>query len=194
MEIQVATNENFRAHQGFDIVPWKGDLSNPAHARSFRVARSMTVNEVITLVAKEVGLDPDFCRPWLMAGRQNHTVRPDQPLKSLDVTIEESAARSGAKVVPFRIWLESTEEKDEEGKPLWRDVHLDRDGLPSNKPVLLFLKYFDVDAQTLLGVTHFYALWQDKITDLIPTVLKIMGWPEETQLKFYEVRLRPRLL
>ena len=190
MEIQIATNENFRAHQGFDIVPWKGDPSNPAYPRSFRVARSMTVSEVISLAAREMGLNPDFCRPWLMAGRQNHTVRPDQPLEALDVTIEEAAARSGAKMLPFRIWLESTEEKDEEGNPIWRDLHLDRDGLPSNKPVLLFLKYFDVDAQTLLGVTHFYAQWQDKVVDIIPTVLKIMDLSEETQLRFYEVHQR----
>lgn len=189
MEIQVATDHNFRAHQGFDIVPWKGDPTSPAYPKPFRVARSMTVSEVISLVAREVGLDPEYCRPWLMAGRQNHTVRPDQPLRYLEVTIEECAARSGAKIPPFRIWLEDTEEKDEEGKPIWEDVHLARDGLPSNKPILLFLKYFDVNAQTLLGVTHFFAPWQDKVTDLTPKVLKIMGWPEDTQLKFFEVRV-----
>ena len=187
MEVHVATNENFRAHQGFDVIPWKGNPVGPACPRSFRIARTITIGELVVLVAKELNLDPEFCRAWMMASRQNHTLRPDQPLEPLDLTIEEASSRSGAKAPPFRIWLEQTDEKDEDGRAVWKDVRFGRQGLPSNKPILLFLKYFDVEAQTLLGVTHFYAYLQDKVSELPKNILKILGFPAETPLKLFEV-------
>jgi ubiquitin carboxyl-terminal hydrolase 7 len=45
MEVAVASDENFRAYQGFDIVPWKGDSEAAANPRIFRVLRTTTMAE-----------------------------------------------------------------------------------------------------------------------------------------------------
>ena len=187
MDIQVATEENFRAHQGFDIIPWKSDMGTPAHPKSIRFLRAMTVGDFLSFVAGELGLDPQACRPWVMVSRQNGTVRPDQPILFNDMSLEDASNKYGTKTVPFRIWLEQTDERDEAGKPVWKDAHVDLHGVVNNRTVLLFLKHFDTDAQTLLGVSHFYAPWYEKVADLSPIILQIMGWAPGTPFKLFEV-------
>lgn len=188
MEMQVASEANLRAHQGFDVVPWKSDVNSPAHPKSYRVLRSATVGEFTELVAEDLDVQPELCRPWAMVNRQNGTVRPDQPILFPNMAVEEAAVKYGTKTAPFRIWIEQTSETDEEGKPVWGDAQVGLHGQANNRPILLFLKHFDTEAQTLLGVRHFYAAWHDKIVDISPTILKIMGWPAGTPFKLYEVR------
>lgn len=187
MEVQVATNDNFKAHQGFDVAAWKSDHTSPATPKAYRVLRSMTINDLLSLLAHELKVDPELCRPWLMVGRQNGTVRPDQPIEGLDLTCEEVTLKSGSKVPPLRLWLEQTTERDEAGSVIWNDVHLERNATTSNKPILLLLKHFNPDEQSLCGVTHFYASWQDKVADLYNPIVQLLGWPSGTSIKLYEV-------
>jgi ubiquitin carboxyl-terminal hydrolase 7 len=187
MEVNVATDDNFKAYQGFDIVPWgKEIVSDETRPKSFRVQKSMLVEEFVTHVADDMGLDVKLCRPWAMVNRQNGTVRPDRPLSEPDMTIEEAANRYGTKSANFRVWMEITSEKDKDGKAVFGDAHSDN---PANRPIVLFLKHFDVEKQTLYGMGHFYASQQDKAVDIAPHVLKLMGWPSGTNFKMFEVSL-----
>jgi ubiquitin carboxyl-terminal hydrolase 7 len=186
MEVAVASDENFRAYQGFDIVPWKGDSETAATPRNYRVLRTTTMAEFTKILAKDIGVEADMLRPWSMVNRQNGTVRPDTAIEFPDMTVEEASSKHGTKQNQFKLWVEKTEKRDENGAPLFGDKVLDLKGQQNNKPLMIFLKHFDVKTQTLLGVGTFYAAFQDKVSDLSPTITDLMGWPAGTQIKLSE--------
>jgi ubiquitin carboxyl-terminal hydrolase 7 len=195
--VQVATDENFRAHQGFDIVPVKSEKSkesSPAHPKYFRTLRLSTVRKFTEMVAKDMGLDPDTVRFWTMVNRQNATCRPDQPLIFPDMTMDDACSKFGnVKNVVFKLWLELAVDKDENGKPIWGDALVDTSGTLNNKPILLFVKHFDVEQQSLFGIGHFYAGWQDKVAELSPHIIELMGWEAGVGFKLFEEIRHTRL-
>ncbi|KIW07364.1 uncharacterized protein PV09_02210 [Verruconis gallopava] len=187
MEVYVATDANFKAHQGFDIVPWRADaaVNEAARPKSKRVLRAKQVADFVEEWAVEQGLDPRMCRPWAMVNRQNGTVRPDRVILEPDITIEQASNTYGTKSPAFKIWMEIATETDKDGKPLYLDAAVDQSN-PQNRAIVLFLKYFDVETQSLLGIGHFYAGQQDRAADLAPCVLKMLGWPAGTAFKMFE--------
>ncbi|KAF2626733.1 cysteine proteinase [Macroventuria anomochaeta] len=185
MDIAVASEENFKAYQGFDIVPWKGDSETAAHPKVHRVRRSMTMAQFNTLVGQDLGIDGDMLRPWSMVNRQNGTIRPDTPLEFPDMTVEEASAKHGTKQSVFRLWMEKAAQRDADGAPMFGEKLLELKGV-SDKPIMLFLKHFDANTQSLFGITTFYAGYQDRVSDLCPTISNNLNWPSGTQMKLSE--------
>lgn len=146
-------------------------------------------------VAKDMGVDASHLRFWAMVNRQNKTIRVDAPIADPNVTVEEVHAR-GSKYQELRLWCEKTDQVSANGEPFWPTLPPVVNGnaaSPKNDLIVLFLKHFDVDNQTLTGVGHIYISREKKVDDLVPAILKKMGWPEKTltgekrQLKLYEV-------
>jgi ubiquitin carboxyl-terminal hydrolase 7 len=187
MEVFVATDANFKAHQGFDIVPWKADAADVESAlpKSKRVLKTKTVAGYVKEWAEEHNIDPRLCRPWAMVNRQNGTVRPDRAILEPEITIEGASNTYGTKSAMFKIWMELASELDKDDKPVFLDADIDQSN-PQNRAIVLFLKYFDTDNQTLCGVSHFYAGQQDRAADLAPHVLKLLNWPVGTAFKMFE--------
>jgi ubiquitin carboxyl-terminal hydrolase 7 len=183
MDIAVASEENFRAYQGFDIVPWKAETESPANPKVYRVLRTTTLAEFTKVVAEDLELKPDMIRPWAMVNRQNGTARPDVPIGLPDMTVEEASSKFGTKTSQFRMWIERAEGRDDDDTPLFGTEVKSSQG---NRPMMLFLKHFDVKTQSLLGVGNFYAASQDKVSDLGPQICKLMGWPSSTPFKLSE--------
>lgn len=185
-DVLVATNDNFQHYQGFDIVPFaRQELTDEkAYPKVYRVKKKDTLAELIELVAEELGVSPDFLRPWSMVGRQNGTIRPDTPIKVGDYTIEDIWGKFQHKSV-LRLWVEQAD-KDDTGIPVFRDTKVQIQN-PKEKVVLLFLKYFDVETQTLFGVGQFYAAQSDKVSDLAPHILKLLNWPAGQNYRIFEV-------
>lgn len=186
MDIQVASEANFKVYQGFDIVPWKVDSESPAHPKLYRVLRAMTMTEFCATVAEDIGIEPQMIRPWAMVNRQNGTVRPDVPISFPDMTVEEASSKFGTKTAQFKLWMEKAETYDEDGKPVFGDTLIDLKGQQNNRPLMLFLKHFDAKTQSLFGTGNFYAAYQDKVSDIGPQILKLMGWPAGTTFKLSE--------
>lgn len=131
----------------------------------------MTVFEFSRSLAESQNLPPEHIRLWVMVNRQNKTVRPDQPLKNLNMTIDEAYNKHGGKDKNFRLWLE-TAENLEDGKPVWPDM---QPQTSNSVPILVFMKYFDTEFQTLLGVGHTYIGKQSKVADMVPHIQRLMG-------------------
>jgi ubiquitin carboxyl-terminal hydrolase 7 len=186
MDVAVASDKTFKAYQGFDIVPWKGDAEEGANPKIYRALRTTTMADFAKTVAADLEVDPDMLRPWSMVNRQNGTVRPDTVLEFPDMTVEEAASKHGTKQSQFRLWIETAEQRDENGAPLFGDKLVDLKGQQSNRPLMIFLKHFDAKTQTLFGAGTFYAALQDKVMDLSPSILKMLGWPAGTQIKLSE--------
>ena len=188
MQMGVVTDENFKAFQGFDLCAWEGvEPGSEAAPKTHRILRTSTIADFIKTVAAEKKLPAEQVRLWVMVNRQNKTTRPDQPIENSAMTIDEAFTKYGSRDKPFRFWLEVAKTV-EDGKPVWPDAPApDR----SNAPILIFLKYFDADAQSLKGVGHIYAKKHSKVGDMVPSILQLMGWsPGSTTaptLALYEV-------
>ncbi|KAJ5665218.1 Ubiquitin carboxyl-terminal hydrolase 21 [Penicillium maclennaniae] len=176
MNIGVLTEQTFQSHHGFDLT--SNDLSqeDPALPTPYRVLRTKKVREFAQEMAEERGLDARAIRFWVMVNRQNKTTRPDQVIKDQEMTVEEAYTKFGTKGNVFRVWMEVAPSVPEGDNPPW----------PDNDTILVFLKNFDVAAQTLTGVGPVYVRKNQKVSDLAPTILSRMKWPAGTEFLLFE--------
>lgn len=183
--------DNFQHHQGMDLVaiPPTEMTEDDARIETRRTKRKSTVAEFVADFARSENVEPQSLRPWCMVNRQNGTTRPDQPMTDGEMSIEEASVKFGHKGV-LRIWFERSVGQDKDGVPTFGDAEVDlhaRGARDGEKPMILFLKHFDVEKQTLYGVGHFYALPSEKVSDLSAQILKLLKWPPGTSYKIYEV-------
>lgn len=188
MNVVVASDVQFGAHQGLDIYPAPNQpyhANHPSSPKQYKMLRSMTLGSLIKTLAADYGVDEDLVRPWGLVGRQNGTLRPDSPLDSSEKTIEETA--NGLQIrVPLRIWIELAT-RNAEGEPDFYDVATLSNIKEPTQPILLFLKYFDVNGQSLRGQGHVFIGKHRRISELGPMILERMGWSSDVNLKLWEV-------
>ncbi|KAI9758437.1 MAG: hypothetical protein M4579_003067 [Chaenotheca gracillima] len=189
MTVNVISDETFKHFQGLDLAKWDPEgEDDPAGPRNYRVLRTMTIQQFTKLVANDLGQNEDSVRLWAMVNRQNHTVRPDQPISDQRATVEEAHTRNGTKSTNFRVWAEIGDTK--EGKPSWPEPP--PQGVSSSQ-ILLFMKCFDAESQTLKGAGHIYIGKHEKVSELAQPILELMGWPAGTALKLHE-EIKPSMI
>ena len=109
-------------------------------------------------------------------------------------TVEETFRHALAHGDPsLRVWAEVAEEVDAEGDAVWPTYQRQLTGGVVKKDlVLLFLKCFDPDVQILRGVGHVYISKDKKVEELVPLIMKKMGWgerlPPDKKILLWEVR------
>ena len=187
LPISVIDEENYKAYQGFDLTDWNANPEEPFAPKQYRTLRTSTIADLKQLLAEERKLVPEHCRLWVMVNRQNKTVRPDQPILETSDTIEAIYTRFGTKEKPFRLWLE-TAETIEDGKAVWPEYGASG---ASNAKILIFLKYFDVDAQSLMGMGHVYMHKHSKVAEIVPILTSLMGWSTRKKSVSSPVRSSP---
>ena len=187
MQLSVGTDKNFNAYQGFDIFPPQGQVGPEPSAfpKIYRLLKGTIMKDLNKMVANDLSIEEDLVRPWAMVGRQNNTIRPDVPMSLPNLTIEEACNKLQSKV-PFRMWFESTS-RNASGEPDWIDTQTLTNANASTKPILLFLKHFDAEKQTLTGQGHAYIGKHKRIAELGAIILERMGWEAGVTLKLYEV-------
>ena len=166
------TDDTFRAYEGLDLTDWQGDPDALATPQTYRVLRNSTVGDFIKSVATSLQLPGEQVRLWVMVNRQNKTIRPDQPLPDLNMTVIDAYTKFSGRDKPFRLWAETSLDV-EDGKVQWPNYNPSQALSP---PILIFLKYFNVDDQTLKGVGHIYMKKASKVADIIPAIQQLMGW------------------
>ncbi len=167
---------------------------DPAAARYYRYLRRNSVRDLCKTIGEDTGVDHRRLRLWAMVNRQNKTIRPDVPITDYIQTVEEAHQRmSGSKGADLRLWAEIAEDVDADGEPIWPATPGLQNGSPKTDLIVLFLKHFDVEKQSLNGAGHIYISREKKVEDLVPAILKKMSWAEKTpsgekvQLKLFEV-------
>lgn len=141
-----------------------------------------------------MGKDPKHIRLWIMVNRQNKTIRPDQPVSNYRLSVEETYTRAAAhRDQALRVWVEVAEEINADGEAVWPTYpELPNGVVVKNDLILLFLKWFDVETQSLKGIGHIYMSKERKVEDLVPVIMKKMGWgeklPSDEKIQLWEVR------
>lgn len=172
LTINVVTDDTFKAYQGFDLTDWDTNPNGSATPQTYRVLRNSTVGDFTKTVAESLKQSPDQVRLWVMVNRQNKTTRPDQPLPDFRMTVTEAYTKFSGRDKPFRLWAE-TSMLTEDGRAQWPNQNLSP-ALPP--PILIFLKYFNHDDQTLRGIGHIYMKKTSKVAEIVPAIHQLMGW------------------
>jgi ubiquitin carboxyl-terminal hydrolase 7 len=188
---KVITDDTYRAHGGTDLTAFDRIYSEdePAGPRFYRLLRKSTIKELAVRLGEDTNVDPKRIRLWAMVNRQNKTIRPDQPIVDVNTTVEDAHQRlGGSKSADLRLWAEIAEEVNSEGDAIWPATPGQPNGtVPKTDLIVLFLKWFDVESQSLTGAGHIYISREKKVEDLVPAILKKMGWTEKTLLRLFEV-------
>lgn len=194
MTAKVVTDQTFRNYGGTDMCRFDSNIDgDEAAPRQYRVRRAMPMEEFVNQVAEDIGQDPRKIRLWLMVNRQNKTIRPDQPIMDLRPTVEDVYSRSAAhRDTCLRVWAEVANVFDADDEPVWPSYQSPSSNAAKEDTILLLLKHFDIAEQTLRGVGHVYMTKDKKVEDMVPHILKTMGWGEklndDEKLLLWEVR------
>lgn len=182
INVKAITEETFKHHGGTDMTTFDPSADQePAAPRIYRILRTATMAEVVAIIAEDIGQDPRRVRLWVMVNRQNKTIRPDQPVMDLRPSVDETYSRAAAnRDQALRVWVEVAEEVNADGEAIWPTYQGQTNGvIVKNDLILLFLKWFDVQSQKLSGAGHVYISKEKKIEDLVPIIMKRMGWGEK---------------
>lgn len=182
MGVRAVLPSTFREHGGTDLGSFESNPEvDPSAPRYYRTLRSWTLQELVNRIAEDINEDPRKVRLWLMVNRQNKTIRPDTPMMDTRITVEESYTKAASHHNSLlRVWVEVAEEVTPEGDAIWPTYQGQSNGMVvKNDLILLFLKHFDAEAQTLHGVGHVYINKEKKVEELIPLICKRMGWGEK---------------
>ena len=98
-----------------------------------------------------------------------------------NIAIEDAANKFGSKGTEFRLWAEVTPQAE------GTSVTWARSNLIPGTHIVIFLKQFDLETQTLKGINHVYMKKNEKVADLWPLINDLMDWPQGTQARLYEV-------
>jgi ubiquitin carboxyl-terminal hydrolase 7 len=193
--VKVITQETFKHHSGTDLTAFDSNPETaPAAPRFYKERRITPTHQIVSKIADDIGVPAKQVRLWVMVNRQNKTIRPDTPVMDLRPSVEETFQRAAIQRDPsLRVWAEVAEEVNAEGEPVWPTYQGQLNGVVvKNDLILLFLKCFDAEAQTLRGIGHVYISKEKKVEELVPTILKKMGWgeklPSDEKILLWEVR------
>jgi len=165
---------------------------DPGAPQFYRMLRTATMQELVEKVAADLEKDPRHVRLWIMVNRQNKTIRPDQPVMDLRPTVEDTFSRAAAhRDQSLRVWAEVAEDIDADGEAVWPTYQGQSNGvIVKNDLILLFLKCFDAESQTLKGIGHTYISKEKKVEELLPVIMKKMGWEKlasDEKIQLWEV-------
>ncbi|KAK3359743.1 hypothetical protein B0T25DRAFT_533748 [Lasiosphaeria hispida] len=198
--VKVITEATFQQHEGTDLTSFDANPeADPAAPRFYRLLRTATMQELVTTIAADINQDPKRIRVWIMVNRQNKTIRPDQPVMDLRPTIEETYNRAAAhRDQALRVWVEVAEEVNASGEAIWPTYQGQSNGvIVKNDLILLFLKWFDVESQSLKGVCHTYISKEKKVEELVPLIMQKMGWgdklPGDEKIQLWE-EIKPNMI
>ncbi|KAF0514964.1 putative ubiquitin-specific processing protease 21 [Gigaspora margarita] len=165
-------------HQGFDLATFD-------KVSQFKILKSETYGAFKAMVAQKFGILVEKINFWIFTNRQNKTVRPDTPIvdKFLTMTMEKVHKEHAKRQNELKLFLNVMD------RPFKDKVWFPRGSL-----IMIFVKYFDPDLQSLKGLCHFYIEKFHKVGDIIPSLCKAKEFPPHTHVKIYEDEIKPNMI
>ncbi|KAG8878853.1 hypothetical protein FRB98_005967 [Tulasnella sp. 332] len=180
---KIITDDSFSKHQGFDLAAFEDKTWPASELATFRVLKQELYSTFKGRVANHFNVPEQQIRLWVLVNRQNKTVRPDIFVPETEATLNVESVRNSmaARQSDLRLYLDIWEIAPNKpiGQP-FADV--------AQNHIMIFLKYFDVQKQTLLGVCKVYMQRTARVGDLSSVICEKMRWAPQTPIKLYEAR------
>ncbi|CAG8604518.1 507_t:CDS:10, partial [Dentiscutata heterogama] len=182
LSIKIVTPAIFERYQGFDLVNFKERQYPLSELPQFKVLKSETYEAFKAMISQKFEIPVEQIRLWIFVKRQNRTIRPDTPISDdfLDETIEIIRKKTVRRYNELKLYLEVA-------KPINGKVIL-FPPTECNSNVLVFIKYFSPDTQSIVGLCHLYVQPLGKVGDIIPILCEKKNFPPHTPLKIYEIQ------
>ncbi|KWU45004.1 ubiquitin carboxyl-terminal hydrolase 5 [Rhodotorula sp. JG-1b] len=183
---KIITQETFNQHQGFDLATFDDRTMPATQLPTYRVPKAQPYLDFRSQIAHANKMDPNSIRLWVLVNRQNKTVRPDAPINDQDPTLTMETVRDkmASRQSDLKLYLEYI---DPQTKANWQAQH------GQEPPIMIFVKHFDPNKQTLRGVGHFYVHRNMRVMDLASMINERMGYLPTTPLKVYE-EIKPNMI
>ncbi|OBT62713.1 hypothetical protein VE03_07076 [Pseudogymnoascus sp. 23342-1-I1] len=181
VEISLISNETFRQHHGLDLSTTISSPTDLASPKLYNIRGAATLAEFALQVASKKLIRVSRIRFWVMANRQNKTVRPEYPLEDYTQTFDQIIAKHRGNDRKIRLWVEEMEQAE--------SVWPVREG--GDSEILLFLKHYDGSQDQrqgvpMTGVGHVYVRKNDKASSLSTRIIQLMNWPSSAQIILFE--------
>ncbi|KAL0095137.1 hypothetical protein F4703DRAFT_1766363 [Phycomyces blakesleeanus] len=186
-KVAVVTDSTFLTRQEFDLAAFDDRVfKTVGGVEVFKVPKNEKILTFKQQLAEHFKLDLDKIRLWSILFRSNKTVRVDQALSSTEerMTIEKLRETTcfNKQMGGFaKIYLETT------------DQHYPK--LPTIKAdtSIVFIKYFDIWEQKMRGLGHIFVKADEKVGEIIPSLIERAGLPKESAITLYE-EIKPTMV
>ncbi|KAF0549637.1 putative ubiquitin-specific processing protease 21 [Gigaspora margarita] len=186
LSTKIVTPDIFEHYQGFDLVNFKERQYPLSEIPQVKVLKTETYEAFKAMVAHKFDIPVEQIRLWIFIKRQNRTIRPDTLI--FDSFLGEKMEKIRRKMVPrcneLKLFLEVA--KTTNGK-IWFPP------AESSFHILVFIKYFNPDTQSLKGICHLYVQRFDQVSKIIPILCEKKEFPPNTPLKIYE-EIKPDMI
>ena len=177
MKVLVATNDTFRANTGFDFVKFDELHAEENHLLVHKLRKDSPFYMVKEDLSKLVGIPANQFRVWMMVNRQNRTVRVDEPIYEDDSILEEIRKKYAVNQQCMRFYLEPCSNFDEKGDPVYPDT---------TDTILIFIKQFKPESQTIHGVNHLHVNKNTKVGSIVGVLKEMMGLSQNEEILLFE--------
>ncbi|KAL1915750.1 uncharacterized protein VTP21DRAFT_6509 [Calcarisporiella thermophila] len=185
---RVITEQTFRRHHGFDLANFDDKNFPLSEVTEFRVLKTERYTSFKKSVATHFSLPPEKIRLWVMVNRQNKTIRPDSCIPENDavsgLTMETVRDKMASRTGDLKLYLEYGE------RPLNERMMFPPEG---SNYILIFIKYFNLETQTIEGICHMYVLKNSKVGDILPQLRERLEFPPNTPLLLFE-EIKPTMI
>jgi len=158
---KVITDDIFTRHEGFDLASFDERNLPATELPTFRIMKTETFAVFKQRIAAYFKLSERDFRLWVLVNRQNKTIRPDVPIHDSDnnQTMDNIRNNMAARATDLRLYLDYNPDHSR-----FNALHAD----PNNPPIMIFLKWFNVDQQRLIGQGKVFVQKTQKIQELVP--------------------------
>ncbi|RIB12770.1 ICP0-binding domain of ubiquitin-specific protease 7-domain-containing protein [Gigaspora rosea] len=187
LSIKIVSPDIFECHQGFDLANFDNPQYPLSEVLQFKILKNETYGAFKAMVAQKFGILSDQIRFWNFIKRPNETIRPEIPIVDnfLTMTMEnfhKKYARIQDEQDELKLFLNVMD------KPFNTQAWFPQDSF-----IMISVKYFNPDSQSLKGLCHLYIKGFNKVGDIIPILCKAKGFPPHTPVKIYE-EIKPNMI
>ncbi|WBW75563.1 ubiquitin C-terminal hydrolase Ubp5 [Schizosaccharomyces osmophilus] len=176
-KIEIVTPDYFANHHEFDLANFDNPVDEGVMLH-FRIKKEQNVSDLIPMVSEEVEVPANRLRLWYIIRRQNYTLRVEEPVSELNISIEEAKDRWNSQGFILRLYLEILPE-NQTNHPL---VNVSFD----SPNIFLFIKYYDRENQEIIGCGTIFVIKNDKLDSICPELCERVGLSKDTPLHLYE--------
>ena len=175
LRVHLLRHQDIAKYQGFDL----GDDSEDCAVPDVKVKKDLLWGELCEEIARANGLEVRQIRLWSFCRRQNKTVRPDTVIpfeKHRNDTVESVYVHFSRLFSELLLYLEILPVIDNV-VPM-EIIHEDE--------AAIFIKYFDVESQTMEYLGNIVVKTGIRGNDLIPILRKLKQFPDDLNIRIYE--------
>ncbi|CAB4475303.1 unnamed protein product [Rhizophagus irregularis] len=187
LTVKIVTAEKFKVHQGFDLANFDDRQYPLSDVHVYRILKSDTYGILKELVSQNFNIPSEQVRLWVLVMRQNKTVRPDAPISDslINISMGKIHANMTSRQNGMKLYMEVAD-KPINGKTWFPAVS-------NANNIIVFLKYFDPDKQTLEGLGHLYVQKFGRVRDITRILCEKKKFSPNTPLKIYE-EIKPNMI